>query len=206
MTERLYKWLLPGMLTPVQRAKWPVAVGEWTWDETPVLCQSGWHGVTEKHVLVHMPSALGSQLYVVEARGIIHGDDKFAASSMKLVECIGTTDESNLRLFACDVADDVLHLFEERYPNDSRPRTAIDVGRRFARGEATTDELEAAGDAAGAAAWAAGAAVWAAWAAGAAAWAAGAAVWAAWAAAWAAGDAAGARYSNWLVVRLESGY
>ena len=202
MNERLYKWLLPGMLTPVQEKPWPVAVGEWTSDETPVLCQSGWHGVTEKHVLAHMPSALGSQLYVVEARGIIHGDDKFAASSMKLVECIGTTDESNLRLFACDVAEDVLHLFEERYPNDSRPRTAIDVGRRFAAGEVTRDVLAAAG----AAAWAAaGAAAWAAArdAAWAAAWDA---AWAAASAARAARDAAGARYSNWLVVRLESGY
>lgn len=47
MTERLYKWLLPGMLTPMQEAKWPVAVGEWTSDETPVLCRSGWHGVTD---------------------------------------------------------------------------------------------------------------------------------------------------------------
>ena len=204
MTERLYKWLLPGMLTPMQEAKWPVAVGEWTSDETPVLCQSGWHGVTEKHVLAHMPSALGSQLYVVEARGIIHGDDKFAASSMKLVECIGTTDESNLRLFACDVAEDVLHLFEERYPNDSRPRTAIDVGRRFAAGEVTRDVLAAAGAAAWDAAWDAASA-----AASAAARAAASGARDARDAAWdarAARDAAGARYSNWLVVRLESGY
>ncbi len=208
---RLYKWMLPGMLTPTQKKPWPVAVGEWTPNESPVLCESGWHGVTEKDVLTHLPSQLGSQLYVVEARGVIHGDDKFVASSMKLGQCIGTTDESNLRLFACDVAEDVLHLFEERYPNDSRPRTAIDVGRRFVSGEATKDELDAAraavraaaGAAAGDAAWAAAEAALAA--ALAVAWdVAGDAAWdAAWAVAW---DVAGARYSNWLVVRIESGY
>ena len=217
MTTRLYKWMLPGMLTPAQKKPWPVAVGEWTPRKTPVFCRSGWHGVLEKDVLEHLPSQLGAQLWVVKAEGIVHGDDKFAAERMRLIECIGTTDEINLRLFACDVSEDVLDIFESKYPNDSRPRNAIEVARRFAHGEDTREELAAARDAAWAAArdsardaaWAAaGAARDAAWAAaGAARAAAGAAAGAdAWAAAWAAaGDAARARYSNWLVVRLESG-
>ncbi len=216
MTERLYKWLLADDTTPVQHKPWPVKVGEWTPEEEPVLCESGWHGVREKDVLAHLPGRLGAKLYVVEAKGIVHGDDKFAALSMRLVEHIGTTDESNLRLFACDVAEDVLDLFEDKYPNDRRPREAIEVSRRYAMGEATREERDAAGDAAwdaarDAAGAAAGAAAWdaardaAGAVAGAAAWAA---AWdAAGDAAWdAARDAAGARYSNWLVVRLESGY
>jgi len=102
----------------------------------------------------------------------------------------------------------VLPIYEKAYPDDNRPRKAIEIARRFANGEATKNELAAARAAAwaaaGAAAWAAArAAAWdaaeaAAWAAawdaaGAAAWAAaGAAAWAAaGAAAWnAAGDAA----------------
>jgi hypothetical protein len=81
---------------------------------------------------------------------------------------------------------------------DPRSIEALEVAERFAHGNATKEELAAAGDAARAAAWAAagdaaGAAARAvAWAA---AWAAaGDAAWdAAWAAAWAAaGDAAGA--------------
>ena len=86
------------------------------------------------------------------------------------------------RLLACDYAEHVLRIFETRYPDDYRPREAIAVSRRYARGEATDAELSAAGAAAEAAAW------YAARSAGAAAWyAAGAAARAAaWAAAWAA--------------------
>lgn len=52
------------------------------------------------------------------------------------------------RLFACDCAESVLHLFEKRYPDDKRPRTAIEVARRFAHGEATVEELRNANAAA----------------------------------------------------------
>jgi len=48
------------------------------------------------------------------------------------------------RLLACDYAEHVLHIYEERYPDDNRPRTAIDVARRYANGEATKEELEIA--------------------------------------------------------------
>jgi len=272
-----YKWLLPNYVSAVQKKVWPVAVGEWTPKESPILCRSGWHGVEEKHVLNHLPLRIGAELWEVEAKGeVIHSDDKFAAEQMRLLWKVGVTTNANLRLFACDVAEDVLPYFEKVLPNDRRPHEAIAVARRFANGHATAQERAAAGDAAwdaaraaaGDAAWdAAGAAAWsaaraaawdaaraaardaardAAWdaagaAAGAAAWdAAGAAAWsaagdAAWAAAWAAardaawsaawdaaraaaGDAAWdaawdaaraaawAKYSNWLVVRIESGY
>ena len=75
------------------------------------------------------------------------------------------------RLFACDCAEAVLPIYERKYPNDKRPRNAIETARRYAVGEATAGELAAARDAAWAAAWdaawdAAGDAAWdAAWAA-----------------------------------------
>ena len=52
------------------------------------------------------------------------------------------------REFACDCAAAVLAIYEKKYPNDFRPRTAIVVARKFARGEATREELAAARDAA----------------------------------------------------------
>ena len=121
-----------------------------------------------------------------------------------------------IRHLAADYAERVLHIYEDKYPSDNRPRKAIEAARKFADGEISQEELDAAvRDAAGAAYWAAGAAVrdaagaardaaraaWhaarAAWhaagAAGAAYWAAGAAYWAALAAAGDAGAALAAR-------------
>ena len=76
--------------------------------------------------------------------------------------------DSFCRLLASDYAEHVLHLYERRYPGDTRPRQAIDVARRFVVGEATEEELNAAIAAAIDAAWraagaAAGAAARAAW-------------------------------------------
>jgi len=117
-------------------------------------------------------------------------------------------DQRAVRLFACGVAESVLHIYEKKYPSDKRPRKAIDVSRKYANGEATKEELAAAWDAAWDAAWAAAKAAWAAacaaasdavsdaasaaWAAaqGAAKAAAGAAGAAAWDAAWVAARSA----------------
>jgi len=90
--------------------------------------------------------------------------------------------EQNLRLFACDCAERVLPIFEKEYPEDNRPRKAIETARLFANGEATQKEMDAAWAAARAAAWeATQKEMDAAWAA---------ARDAAWAAAWAAARAA----------------
>lgn len=67
--------------------------------------------------------------------------------------------EQEQRLIAADFAERVLPLFEDYYPDDDRPRKAIEAARAFVRGEITKEQL----DAAGAAAWAAArAAAWAA--------------------------------------------
>jgi hypothetical protein len=244
MTERLYKWLVKDKVSPIQNVRWPVGVGKWTPEAEPILCQSGWHGMSEAHVLTHLPRK-SATLWVVECKTPpLIGNDKFVTSSMKLIRPIGVTNDRNLRLFAADCAEDVLPLFLKVFPDDTRVTECIDVARRFANGQATVQDSDAAGAAARAAgdaaraAWAAGdAAVAAEDAAWAAAWAAARAAWdaardaardaawdaaraarpaagaAAWAAARAAGgvvvaaeDAARARYSNWLVVRLESDF
>jgi hypothetical protein len=109
----------------------------------------------------------------------------------------------DLRLLACDYAEDVLYLYEKEY-DDSRPRNAIEVSRRFAVGEATCSEMDTAARAARAAAGAARAAARAG-AARAAARAARAAAGAAARAAGDAGDAAGAAGCaklNWQTQQL----
>src|ERR1035437_2164920 len=245
----LYKWLLADRRSPTKQFLWPDDDALWTPNAKPILCESGWHGMEEKDVLAHLPG-VGAVLYEVEARGeIVKGSDKFAAESMRFKYVVGEATEQKLRLFMCDVAEDVLPIYEAWAPSDDRCRRSIEAGRAYALDP--TDEKKAAGaaraaGAAGAAgaAWAVGAVraagaaeaaetAWAAGAAGAAeaaeaaraAWAARAAG-AAWAtgAAWVAGvagaaeaawaaEAAGAaeereamaKYSNWLIVRIERG-
>jgi hypothetical protein len=104
--------------------------------------------------------------------------------------------DKEVRLFAADCAEQVLHLFEEKYPNDNRPRLAIEAARKFANGEITREELDAARAAAWDAAWAA---TWdaARASARASAWAA---AWdAAWAATW---DAAWAAQTKMMTERF----
>lgn len=72
-----------------------------------------------------------------------------------------TLSEKQLHLLACDFAESVLHFFENEYPNDNRPRQAIEAKRRWVNGEISDSELQTAW----AAAWDARAAraAWAAW-------------------------------------------
>ena len=104
--------------------------------------------------------------------------------------------DKEIRLFAADCAEMVLPIYEKKYPDDNRPRLAIQAARDYANGLITEKELSAASDAALAAraaardAWAASSASAAsaaardAWAAARAAIAARAAARDAWAAAW----------------------
>jgi len=107
------------------------------------------------------------------------------------------TDNHNIiyRHIAADFAESVLHIYESDYPNDNRPRLAIQAARDYANGKIDDDAWGAARGAARDAAWdadsdAARAAAWAARAAARdyasdaavaardAAWAARAATWA----------------------------
>ncbi len=98
------------------------------------------------------------------------------------LRCTIEPPENILIEFACRCAEHVLHFFEDKYPEDNRPRKAIEAARVCIN------------DKSGAAAWAAARAAWAAAGAAArdAAWAAAEAAWAAGDASWAAARAAGA--------------
>ena len=40
--------------------------------------------------------------------------------------------DENMRLLACQFAEDCLHIFEKEYPDDDRPRKAIEATRKYA--------------------------------------------------------------------------
>ena len=160
----LYKWLLADRKSPTQRFQWPEDETLWTPNAKPVLCESGWHGMEEKDVLAHLPG-VGAVLYEVEVRGeIVSGSDKFAAESMRFKYVIGEATAQKLRLFSCDVAQDVLPIYENYKPNDDRPRKAIEAARAYALDPSDVNKKNAAdaasASAAAAAAYAANAAAY----------------------------------------------
>jgi len=48
-------------------------------------------------------------------------------------ELVAKTDHKTLAFWACDCAERVLPFFERKYPDDNRPRLAIEVGREWSR-------------------------------------------------------------------------
>lgn len=61
-----------------------------------------------------------------------------------IAELLSKQDHRTLVLWATDCAEHVLPYFEERYPQDNRPRKAIEAGRAWARGEIAISEARTA--------------------------------------------------------------
>ncbi len=160
-----------------------------------VLCERGYHSSPSWwDALQYAPGPMACLVEIT--RPVQKDQDKQVSHTRTLIAAVSV--ERECRLFACDVAEEALHLAKVE---DPRSWKAIEVSRKFADGQATDKDLAAARDAARAAAWdAAWAAAWdAAWAAARdAAWAA--ARDAARAAAWDAARAA-ARDAAWDAAR-----
>ena len=105
-------------------------------------------------------------------------------------------DQKTRALLACDFAEHVLPIWYEYYPDDHRPKKAIEAARKYVAGKINESALKIAGEAAWAAANAASSA-WAASAGASAAWLATRAASAVW---WAArvSAASEARAASWL--------
>jgi hypothetical protein len=174
-----YKWLNPDHTTTYQHVKWPKRVGVWTPDETPKLCKSGWHLATHQGIAEHMQR--DAVLWIAEGRGACDSaPDKVAFTSARLVSAVGMLTQVIAVQWAAECAQRMLENYEDRYPNDKRPREAIDAALRWAK-----DPSKANRDAAAAAYAASAAASTAAYATN-AAYAAASAAYAAYAAAYAA--------------------
>ena len=202
-----YRFVNGNLKSKHGKVKWEL--GKWNKldnGEPLQLCQNGFHA--SQRPTDSLNYIFGTRWFECEARGEILKDiDKFCATEMRLVREIPT---KVIRQFAIDCAWRVLHIFEEKYPDDKRPRKALEAAQVYLNNptKVNKDKLDAAGDARAAraawdAAWAARDAAWAArdaraaraawdaaWAAGAAWDARAAARDAAGTAAWAAGDAA----------------
>lgn len=126
-------WHLPRGKRP---GKWMPAI------KNPEPCHRGYHVVGIADLLFWAQGV--TEAYEVEVRGETVSDyQKVCVEQARLVRKLNWSDEM-LRLFAADCAARVLHIFEARHPSDERPRNAIIAARRFARGDATRDELRQA--------------------------------------------------------------
>jgi hypothetical protein len=91
---------------------------------------------------------LGPRIFEVEVgHEIIHDKKKSIARACRLLCEYTNWNEKSARLFACDCAERVLDIFERAFPNDDRPRNAIQTARRYANGKATHVELKTAWEA-----------------------------------------------------------
>ena len=154
-----------------------------------IMCENGLHA--SERIIDALNYAPGPVVCRVELSGeMIKDEDKICAENRKVLWMYDATNV--LHEFACAVAEQALLKGRESGKEpDPRSWQAIKVKRRWLKGEASSEELEAARAAAWEAWEAREAAEATAWAAArAAARAAGAAAWeAAWAAAWAAAEA-----------------
>jgi hypothetical protein len=138
------RWSLPtrnadGTWTP---GEWmPAIVGEL------VACENGYHLADDAQVL----EWLTKRLFVAEYRGErIDADNKTVVREVRLVREITAWNERTQRLFAVWCAREALRLVDRP---DQRSVAACDVAERYANGEATDGELDAAWVAARDAAW-----------------------------------------------------
>ena len=160
--------------------KW--TIGEWkTWEGELKLCETGYHC---SPTMYYASSYIqGEVLAEVETKGKkLDDEDKTCNESMKIVKAWKWTRKDSLSL-AIYAAEKVLSNFEKEFPNDKRPREAIEAAKkvlfkdtkknRDAVRSAAWSAESAARSVAWSAAWSAESAAWsAAWSAESAAWSA----------------------------------
>ena len=128
-------------------------VGEWQHVGGELsLCNLGFHACKEP--TDSLEYVFGERWFSVEAKGtFLFGDDKFCCSDMRLVKEIPVT---VIKRWAVECAKHVLPIYEKHYPNDNRPREAIDAAERYLADpseENLKNLRDAAWDAARDAAW-----------------------------------------------------
>ena len=118
--------------------------GEWTPKITGklVMCDKGYHLTDTANLLTWCQ---GNQLFEAEMKWkILVGDDKVACRQVRLVRQVEAWNDRNLRLFACWCVRE--YCWDKL--TDERSKNAVIVSEKYANGEATKDELDAARDAA----------------------------------------------------------
>ena len=143
MTDTLYKWLNADRTTIYQGVRWPKRVGVWTPDKTPCLCNSGWHLATHEGIGEH--ARIDATLWIAEGRGTQDAqDDKIAFTSARLVSPVGEFTHVVAVTWAAECAKRVLKHYEDKYPEDMRPREAINAAVKWSKNSTAAAAAHAA--------------------------------------------------------------
>ena len=131
-------------------------LGEWkTCKDKLDMCNTGYH--CSPTIYGAFSYIQGEVLAEVETKGKkLEDNTKTCNENMRLVKAWKWTKKDSLSL-AIYAAEKVLHIFEKKYPNDKRPREAIEAAKKvlFKDTKKNRDAARDAAGAAGAAAWAA---------------------------------------------------
>ena len=125
--KTLYKFLRTGMKSQYGNCTWKV--GEWKHEDVISLCSQGFHA--SERIMNALSCVPGEILAQVEVRGNhFYGTDKQVWTDMRVVKAWHWTKEDSvaLSIFAADL---VIDLYEQAYPEDKRPRKAIEATHAY---------------------------------------------------------------------------
>ena len=124
---KLYKVFKKGRKSNNGNVKW--RKGKWNHHEGKLkLCQSGFHA--SERIIDAMQYTNAEEIALVEiGEDFIKGDDKYVCRDMRVLKIWKWTkkDSVSLAVFAAEL---VLPDFEKEYPNDKRPREAIEAAKK----------------------------------------------------------------------------
>jgi len=150
MTETVkgYRFVTNSLCSENGNIQWKI--GEWIKiDGSLSLCHNGLHAC--RNPWESLSYVFGERWFTCEAQGeILEDEDKFCAREMRILKEIPV---SVIHQWMVDCAYRVLHFFEEKHPEDKRPREALEAKQRWV--DEPTEENRAAAWDARAAAWAA---------------------------------------------------
>ena len=157
---KYYKFLRENGRSPYADYQWPLPTesepGDWVEVEGKlVLCENGIHACRAGDLINWLGHSLYELEYAEEPEG---SDNKVFGRKARLIRRVGAWNERTARLYAADCAEHVAHLWQSSEGVTWKPADTIAVVRQCANGNATSEELAAAGDAAWAVVDAAGAA------------------------------------------------
>ena len=152
---KLYKSLKADIKSVYDDSQWEI--GKWRKTECVELC----HGFNASRNIIDAMSFVNMEnLALVETKGkTFKSDDKITSESMRIVRAWKWEKKDSVAL-AIYAAELVIDIFEKVYPDDKRPRNAIEAAKNYLKNP-TPAARAAAGDAW--AAWTVARAAGAAW-------------------------------------------